>query len=75
MEGIRDNLLNRITEAEREGWAGEAEGLKVSLAAANNKLAQADLTAARRAEHVHLGVPAYRDIATTLSTPGDHHDH
>jgi len=75
LEGIRDNLLNRITEAEREGWAGEAEGLKVSLAAANNKLAQADLTAARRAEHVHLGVPAYRDIATTLSTPGDHHDH
>jgi hypothetical protein len=72
LEEIRDNLLARITEAEREGWAGEAEGLKVSLAAANNKIAQADLTAARRAEHVHLGVPAYRDItAATLTAPGD----
>jgi hypothetical protein len=72
LEGIRGNLLARIAEAEREGWAGEAEGLKVSLAAANNKLAQADLTAARRAEAVSLGIPAYRDItATTLTAPGD----
>ena len=47
---IRDNLLARISEAEREGWYGEVEGLKVSLAAANNKLAQADATAARRSE-------------------------
>ena len=75
LEEIRDNLRARIAEAEREGWTGEAEGLKVSLAAANNKFAQADLTQARRAEHVHLGIPAYRDIAITLSTPGDHHDH
>jgi hypothetical protein len=75
LEEIRDNLLGRITEAEREGWAGEAEGLKVSLDAATSKLAQADLTAARRAEAVNLGIPAYRDIATTLAAPGDHHDH
>jgi hypothetical protein len=33
------------------------------------------MTAARRAEHVNLGIPAYRDIATTLPAPGDHHDH
>jgi integrase len=71
---IRDNLLARIAEAEREGWAGEAEGLRVSLAAANNKLAQADATAARRSEAVDLGIPAYRDItAATLSVPGDRH--
>jgi len=75
LEEIRDNLQARITEAEREGWAGEAEGLKVSLDAANNKIAQADLTAGRRAEYVGLGIPAYRDIATTITTPGDHHDH
>jgi hypothetical protein len=76
LEDIRDNLLDRIAEAEREDWAGEAEGLKVSLAAANNKLAQADLSAARRAEHVHLGIPAYRDItAATLTAPGDPHGH
>ena len=74
LEEIRDNLRARIAEAEREGWAGEAEGLKVSLAAATSKLAQADATAARRAEHVHLGIPAYRDIAAATLT-GDRRDH
>jgi hypothetical protein len=39
---IRDNLIARITEAEREGWLGEAEGLAISLAGANDKLAQID---------------------------------
>jgi hypothetical protein len=73
---IRDNILARIAEAEREGWTGEAEGLKVSLAAANNKLAQADTTTARRSAAVDLGIPAYRDIAAaTISAPGDRHDH
>jgi len=76
LEEIRDNLQARITEAEREGWTGEAEGLRVSLDAANNKIAQADLTAARQAEAVHLGIPAYRHIAAaTLTAPADPHDH
>jgi integrase-like protein len=39
---IRDNLLTRITEAEREGWLGEAEGLRISLAGAQDKLTQID---------------------------------
>ncbi len=39
---IRDNLIARIAEAEHEGWVGEAEGLKVSLAGADDKLAQID---------------------------------
>jgi integrase len=39
---IRDNLTARITEAEREGWLGEVEGLQVSLAGAEDKLAQLD---------------------------------
>jgi hypothetical protein len=39
---IRDNLIARIAEAEQEGWIGEAEGLKVSLAGADDKLAQID---------------------------------
>ena len=39
---IRDNLTARIAEAEREGWPGEVEGLKVSLAGAQDKLAQID---------------------------------
>ena len=34
---IRDNLLARITEAQKEGWLGEIEGLQVSLAGATEK--------------------------------------
>jgi integrase len=75
LEDIRDNLLARIAEADREGWTGEAEGLKVSLSAANNKLAQAGALAARRSAAVGLGIPAYRDIVgATVSIPGDRHD-
>ncbi|MET7298869.1 site-specific integrase [Embleya sp. NPDC005575] len=58
---IRDNLRDRIAEAERENWLGEAEGLKVSLAGAEQKLG--DLTERnRRATSVNLGMPAFRDI-------------
>jgi hypothetical protein len=39
---IRDNLIARIAEAEGEGWLGEVEGLAVSLAGADDKLAQID---------------------------------
>ena len=52
---IRDNLTARITEAEHEGWPGEVEGLKVSLAGAEDKLAQIDR---RSRATVHLGIPA-----------------
>jgi integrase len=69
---IRANLLARIAEAEREGWTGEAEGLRVSLAAAEDKLAQADGLLARQAAVVGLGIPAYRDIAAII--PGDRRD-
>jgi hypothetical protein len=62
---IRDSLTARIAEAEREGWAGEAEGLKVSLAAADARLAEAG---ARRNTAAGLGMPAYRDIAGRLTT-------
>jgi hypothetical protein len=37
---IRDNLAARMAEAEREGWLGEVEGLKISLAGAQDKLSQ-----------------------------------
>ncbi|MFE9328759.1 site-specific integrase [Nocardia sp. NPDC052278] len=39
---IRDNLIDRIAEAERESWLGEVEGLRISLTGANDKLAQID---------------------------------
>jgi hypothetical protein len=52
---IRDNLIARIAEAEREGWPREAEGLKISLAGAEDKLAQIN----RRTHHTtDLGMPA-----------------
>jgi len=53
---IRDNLTARIAEAEREGWAGEAEGLKISLTGAEDKLAQIDRRS--RNSPVDLGLPA-----------------
>ena len=53
---IRDNLTARIAEAEREGWLGEVEGLKISLAGAEDKLAQIDRRS--RNSPVDLGLPA-----------------
>jgi hypothetical protein len=56
---IRDNLLARIAEAQREGWLGEVEGLQVSLAGATDKLAQLDRRAHASAT-VDLGIPLVR---------------
>lgn len=53
---IRDNLTDRIAEAEREGWLGEVEGLRISLTAADDKLTQLDTAAARRST-TDLGIP------------------
>ncbi|WP_254709912.1 hypothetical protein [Streptomyces lunaelactis] len=52
---IRDNLKARIKEAEREGWLGEVEGLRVSLAGAEEKLAQLDRRPAGRGV-IDLGI-------------------
>ena len=60
---IRDNLTARIAEADREGWTGEVEGLKTSLAGAEDKLAQID----RRPTHasaVNLGIPALPHVTS-----------
>jgi hypothetical protein len=68
---IRDNLIDRIAEAERKGWAGEAEGLNISLEGAQQKLAQLDQMA-RRAATVHLGMPPFPEIAgRTVTGPGN----
>jgi hypothetical protein len=55
---IRDNLLARTAEAQREGWLGEVDGLKVSLAAAEHKLAQLDTRT--RPTTTELGIPTIR---------------
>ncbi|SCD69494.1 Phage integrase family protein [Streptomyces sp. BpilaLS-43] len=69
LEEIRDNLVARIAEAEREGWLGEVEGLRVSLAGAGDKLAQLDRRG-RTSTAVDLGIPH-------LATPqgGSYRDH
>ena len=54
---ISDNLTARIAEADREGWLGEAEGLKISRAGAEDKLAQIDRRT-RTPGAVGLGMPA-----------------
>jgi hypothetical protein len=54
---IRDNLAARITEAEREGWLGEIEGLKISITGADDKLAQIDRRA--QTDPVDLGMPTF----------------
>ncbi len=67
----RDNLIARIAEAEREGWLGEIEGLKISLAGAGDKLAQIDRRT-RPGRPVDLGMPALPAArAATAARDGD----
>ncbi len=68
---IRDNLIARIAEAESHHWLGEAEGLKVSLAGADAKLAQTDQITAQRSHSVQLGIPTFTDAAgrTNVTPP------
>lgn len=67
LEEIRANLVARIAEAEREGWLGEAEGLRVNLTAAEQKLAQLD-ERVRRATTIQLGMPSFPDIVGRTAT-------
>jgi integrase len=68
LEEIRANLLDRIAEAEREGWLGEVEGLQVSLAGADDKLTQITASLRRTADAVQLGMPAFPGIAGRSSS-------
>lgn len=60
---IRDNLHARIAEAEREGWLGEVEGLRISLVGAQDKLAQIDRRGSTRTA-VNLGMPGGTNTAS-----------
>lgn len=68
---IRHNLGERIAEAQHNQWRGEIEGLKISLTAADTKLAQLDGLAARRAASINVGEPRFDDVAgrTVTITP------
>jgi integrase len=63
---IRDNLSSRIAEARREGWLGEIEGLQVSLAGAEHKLAQIDQRPSRKTA-IEFGI---RTVASTTTPTG-----
>jgi integrase len=68
---IRDSLINRIAEAEREGWLGEVEGLTISLAGAEQKLAQLDQRPSEKLT-VTLGLPSFpRDSQGTKTVSKD----
>lgn len=67
LEEIRDNLLARIAEAEREGWLGEIEGLRISLAGAEDKLARIDQRSSRA---IDLGMPGRAAGPVHSAMPG-----
>ncbi|MFD4945663.1 tyrosine-type recombinase/integrase [Streptomyces sp. NPDC058239] len=69
---IRDNLIARIAEAEREGWLGEVEGLRVGLTGAEEKIAQFDARQERRSPKVLLGVPSFDQIGARSAVSPDH---
>lgn len=60
---IRDNLIARIAEAEQEGWLGEIEGLEVSLAGTQDKLAQLDAVEERSRRTIDLAMPTFPEVA------------
>jgi len=74
LEEIRDNLIARIAEAQSHRWYGEAEGLKVSLAGANAKLAQMDQIRASRTKTAQLGIPGFTDTAGRTTDSADDRD-
>ena len=65
---ICDNLTARIAEAEAARWTGEAEGLKVSLAGARDKLTQMNQITARRSAAISLGMPGFASAASRTVT-------
>jgi hypothetical protein len=64
-------LIARIDEAEREGWLGEVGGLQVSLAGAEEKLAQLDRRRGIRTI-VDLGIPTPSKGAKDSTAEGDY---
>ncbi|WP_406458674.1 hypothetical protein OG782_36830 [Streptomyces sp. NBC_00876] len=68
LEEIGENLIARIAEAEREGWLGEEEGLRVSLAEAEDELAQIDTAVQQHTHTTNLGMPTLRQTHRTVES-------
>lgn len=58
LQYIIDSLEERIAEAVERGWLGEVDGLRTSLAAAEQKLGQMRRTATNLGMPIFLGRPA-----------------
>jgi hypothetical protein len=67
MEEIRDNLRDRIAEAEREGWLGDVEGLSASLSATEEKIATLNARQQRKESAVFLGIPTLDQLTARMS--------
>lgn len=61
---VTRNLADRISEAKRNGWLGEVQGLQVSLTAAQDKLAALNRTIARSTggPATSLGIPKTKSM-------------
>ncbi|MEU5385260.1 hypothetical protein [Kitasatospora cineracea] len=64
---IRDNLIDRIAEAQKEGWLGEIEDLEISLSGAEEKIFQLDEMLKPSA--ANLGMPTFNQIAGRVMRP------
>jgi hypothetical protein len=71
---IRDSLAARVTEATAQGWLGELEGLRVSLATVTEKLQSLDARIARQPAVTDLGMPAFTRSASPSDAQPDSKD-
>ena len=62
LEEIHINLLDRLSEAQEQGWLGEVAAIEASIAAAGQKLTAMRQLAAKHTT-VHLGMPDFRPDA------------
>ena len=60
LAAIIRNLTDRITEANMNGWLGEAQGLRTSLGAAKSKLASLKGVPPDPPSVTDLGIPTLR---------------
>ena len=74
LQDIVDNLRERIAEAKQQGWAGDVEGLRVTLNGAELKLAQMyKLQNHHGSEVAELGIPIVRTKMKKLKTDDNIH--
>ncbi|WP_247708373.1 site-specific integrase [Streptomyces sp. C3-3] len=64
LEEVRENLGDRISEAERQGWLGDVEQLSVSRSAAEEKIARIKANEERKKGPTFLGVPSFDQVAS-----------